>query len=139
MDHILPPLSDWQTVQLSISMPLFAAAVKDNDVPEYVQGQVMNATSPLAEFALDSQNYPRARSDAASSLFWIVFRHQQPNQSEGCRAKSILQKIVFPEILTRVQILQDPKNGINCDAADALRDALNLASVLVSDLSKCQL
>lgn len=131
MDHILPPLSDWQTVQLSICLPLLAATLKENDVPEYLLSQVMNATTPLTEFALDSQNFPRARSDSASCLFWIVLRHQRGNQNESCLAKRILEKVVFPEIWTRLQILRNPQNEIKFDTVDAFRDALNLASVLV--------
>jgi hypothetical protein len=132
MSHILPPLSNWQKVQLSTCLPLISITVMENDVPKRLQSQLMNATTPLAEFALDSQNYPRSRSDSAACLFWIVFRHQQADQGEGCLPKRILEKSVFPEIRTRLQSLQDPRAGINCDAADAFRDALNTASVLVS-------
>lgn len=132
VSHILPPLSDWQKVQLSTCLPLFSVTVMENDVPERLQSQLLNATTPLAEFALDSQNHPRSRSDSAACLFWIVFRHQQTDERECCLAKRILENNVFPEIRTRLQFLQDPRAGINCDAADAFRDALNIASVLVS-------
>jgi hypothetical protein len=132
MEHILPPLSEWQTVQLSICAPLFAATVVHNSMPESLLSRLTTAATPFAQFALDAQIYPPSRSDAAKSLFWIIMHHPQASEFDTCIAKRILEKTVFPEIRSRLRIVQDPQDDLKTDRADSLRDALNLASVLVS-------
>jgi hypothetical protein len=131
MNHIMPPLSDWQIAQLSICLPLFSATLKSNDLPSDLKGKLVDFMRPLANFALDSQNYPRARSDSALCLFWIIARHQV-DEIQVCLSNRLLQKTIFPEIQTRLQILQDPQRGLNSDNADYYKDALNLASLVVS-------
>jgi hypothetical protein len=131
MNHIMPPLSDSQTAQLSICLPLFSATLKSSDLSNDLKGILVDFMRPFANFALDSQNYPRARSDSALCLFWIIARHQVDG-SQGCLSHRLLQKTIFPEIQTRLQILQDPQHGLNSEDADSYKDALNLASLLVS-------
>lgn len=131
MDQILPPLSDWQTVQLSICLPLFSEALKNDDLSDEMKSRLIEMMVPLTEFSLGSKNYARARSDAALCLFLIVSRHQAV-QSQGCLSTKAFRETIFPEIQTRLQVLQDPHGSLNSESADAFKDALNLASLLVS-------
>jgi hypothetical protein len=129
MVHILPPLSDWQTVQLGICLPLFSVVLKNSDLSGDERDHLSEMVIPLTDFALDSKNNVRARSEAASCLFWIIARHQT---GSACLSHTALQETVFPEVQRRLSILQDPDGEGSIEKADAFVDALNFCALLVS-------
>jgi hypothetical protein len=135
MVHILPPLSDWQTIQLGICLPLFAVVLKNSDILDEERGHLSEMVIPLTNVALDTKNNARARSDAASCLFWIIARHQT---GSACLSYTALQQRVFPEVQSRLRILQDPEGEPNIEKADAFVDALNFCALLVSRPSNYQ-
>lgn len=132
MVHILPPLSDWQTVQLGICLPLFSVVLQNSDLSDDERGHLSEMVIPLTDFALHAKNNARARSEAASCLFWIIARHQT---GSGCLSHTALHETVFPEVQSRLSILQDPAGENKIEKVDAFVDALNFCALLVSSLS----
>lgn len=125
--HLLPPLTDWETVQLSISLPLLSEVLKNSQLSDELKDQLAGMVESLSTFALECRKYPRAVSEAASCLFWAVALHQKQDGLETRMFKEI-----FTEIQSRLKSVQDPEGRLNEEKADRFRDALNFAALIVS-------
>lgn len=125
--HLLPPLTDWETVQLSISLPLLSEVLKNSKLSDELKDQLAGMVESLSTFALECRKYPRAVSEAASCLFWAVALHQKQDGLETRMFKEI-----FTEIQSRLKSVQDPEGRLNEEKADRFRDALNFAALIVS-------
>ena len=132
VSQILPPLSDDDNVALCVFLPLLAATLHSDILPEKendamdtdektIEEVLKELTVPLSEYALSGDFEARSRSSAASCLHAYVssFSHTETE----CPVVKLQVDIVNP-LLISSQTAKSP------DLASFV-DALNLSAVLV--------
>jgi hypothetical protein len=152
MDQILPPVSEWQIVQLSLSLALVAVAVKQHRLPFPIDDSVITDASrqqqqqarmtSLLDVCLSSKYPSRARTDAATSLYWMLRSydcpismspHDETSQME-CFATSLIETSLYTEIHRRLEIAFDSSEQKCVDLElflDDVKDSLQLAAMVV--------
>ena len=138
VDNALPPLSDSDTVKLSFILPILSAAMEnaslDDAFRENIDGEALigsTLTAELADFALDSQNDPRARSHAARCLHASIARFLS-RSSDACPAQKLAVDKIWP-ILNKAQTDYATATGkIHQQQEEVFLDALSILALLGS-------
>jgi hypothetical protein len=153
MDKILPPVSEWQIVQLSLCLAIMAVAVKDHTMPfpiddsfhdNFFRRQHARMTS-LLDVCLSSKYPSRARSDAATSIYWMLRQYHDHISTRIMStddnkhrieffAISLIETSLYVEIRRRLESTIDSSQQ-NCDNhdnfLDDVKDSLQIAVVVV--------
>lgn len=135
---MIPPLSVWQSGQLSVSLPFLSAVLSQgtdtlpNQTTENAVLDSLRSMTPyLTDCAMNSDFDARARSAAASCLFYLIARFQDPGAA-NCLSKGALSDILMPSIVVSAENLKAASNDTAEKAMVDLCESLDLAALLVS-------
>ena len=115
-DRVLPPLNSADTIRLSILLPFLSAAMESStDVAGSPRAggsslhDTLRCMAPdLAEFVMDSENYPDVRSYAGRCLHASIARFT-PRNAQECPAESLLQGKVVPALKASIKASRNDK------------------------------
>ena len=136
---VLPPLTEADTLKLSVYLPVVAAAIEHSDIESspdrtVVEGNWTSIASDLADFALAATNHPGARSHAVGCMHAIISRCI-PGKEKQCPSLTILQSTVLPSLQGLVGTEADIRpTDAESDARVVCKftDGLSVAAVLGS-------
>ncbi|KAL7545756.1 hypothetical protein ACHAWF_009108 [Thalassiosira exigua] len=143
--QILPPLSKWDEVKLSVAFPLLAAVLRAPNergrVYESSTLETLRSLIPyLAEFSMSSDYDAGTRSAAASCLFSVLFFSEE-TKCDAQVIQTLLKEVVRPVACDAVSSLKEMKDitlqrfesqNYFLTSFTRLQDALNFMSLLVS-------
>ncbi|CAB9508742.1 MMS19 nucleotide excision repair protein homolog [Seminavis robusta] len=132
VSNILPPLSDGDSIKLSILLPLLAAALENGNLPQLSSnsaafGLAISTCSELAQYTLDSGYEPASRTAAASCLYSYIVNFSDRTQA-NCTAKQLLVEVVTPALIDASNELREPNPVVEGKVVDCL----NLCSIVGS-------
>lgn len=96
VNHVLPPLSEFQSAQLCIALPVLSACLANADIANEQKATLKEMAVSLADFAIGEENEPTARSYAVDCVCCIVAKHQLSD--DECVARVILHASLSPEL-----------------------------------------
>lgn len=133
VSQLLPPLSDWDGVELFILLPVLSVLLSSGArLSDNSKEILVNITIDLSEYALTRGNSFAARSAASSCLFSIISTCQSAGVEDCCGLKLLRDKIC-PAIETGINSRANKDIDQNID----LSDAFNLAA-LVGSAASCR-
>ena len=137
--QILPPLSKWDEVKLSVAFPLIAAVLRAPNergrLFESATLETMRSLVPyLAEFSMCSNHDASSRRAASSCLFCILMFSEDTKCDVGV-IKNLMHEVVCPVACDAASSLEEMKDHMKFQQADFSRlgDALSFISLLVSN------
>ena len=144
ISKVLPPLSDMDTLRLSVILPLLAVALENARSPSSnatadsddtkLQALLHDMIGDLADFTMVPENHSIARVHAARCLHAVIVRFVPHNNTLGCPVENLAKNNLFPVIhqgmstLTEKSIQSHQKET----AASTCIDALNVLAMLCS-------
>lgn len=135
---MIPPLSVWQSGQLSVSLPFLSAVLSQGTYTlqnQTTENRVLVSLHSLVPYltdcAMNSDFDARARSAAASCLFYLIARFQDPDAAD-CLSRGALSDIIMPSIVVSAENLSAASNETAEKAMVDLCESLDLAGLLVS-------
>lgn len=134
---MIPPLSVWQSGQLCVALPFLSAALSQGAgmLPEQTgETNVFDSLQSMAPYltdcALNSDFDVRARSSAASCLYHIITKFQNPDTAD-CLSKVALCDNVMPAVIAAADNLQGERGPTTETAMLDLCESLDVAALLV--------
>jgi hypothetical protein len=136
ISQVIPPLSVWQSGQLSVSLPFLSAVLSQgtytlqNQTTENRVLVSLHSMVPyLTDCAMNSDFDARARSAAASCLFYLIARFQDPDAAD-CLSRGALSDVIMPSIVVSAENLSAASNETAEKAMVDLCESLDLAGLL---------
>jgi len=148
--QVIPPLSEWDEVKLSVCLPLLASILNCSDhvwsklEASSIDG-LKSMTPYLAQFCMSPDHKPYARSSASSCLFSTIFHasndEEQCDDDEYAIVHQLLDNNVFPALEEAVESLKADVSDLACKETSGfvsassfsrVEDILNFMSVLGS-------
>lgn len=136
---LLPPLSDSDAYELSITLPLLSASLVSGSIPpqsdpmfQRLVDRFASIRFDLASYALSTEYEARSRSAAATCLHAYI-AHFVPPESPECPAKELMKDVLVPGVLQSFNEMK--RTGEATNKSYVLRkfaDGLNLAATVVS-------
>jgi hypothetical protein len=138
VQQVIPPLSVWQSGQLCVALPFLSAALSQGAgllAEQTGETNVFDSLQSLAPYltdcALNSDFDARARSAAASCLFHIITKFQDPATAD-CLSKVALCDNVMPAVIAAADNLQGEGDPTMTETAMLdLCESLDVAALLV--------
>ena len=136
---LLPPLSDSDAYELSITLPLLSASLESGSIlcqsdPMFhrLVDRFASIRCDLAVYALSTEYEARSRSAAATCLHAYI-AHFVPPESPECPAREMMKDVLVPGMLQSLDEMK--RTGEATKKSSILRkftDGVNLAATVVS-------
>jgi len=129
--QVLPPLSDWDGVELCTLLPVLSVALSSKIVVRNESLRTLTNILPdLVDYAMNGEVLAASRATAASCVFSIVALYQ--DNAIECIGLALLRNQIFPII---VGCFAAEDKSSDTEKPKALLDAMNLAAMIASAAS----
>lgn len=143
VSQLIPPLSVWQSGQLSVVLPFLSAALSRGTIvlPEQTDenntvDSLLSMVPYLTDCAVSSDFDARARSAAAACLYHVITKFQRPGVND-CLSREALRDNVMPTIVSAVESLKGTSDSLVEKATVDLCESLDVAALLVRKALHC--
>lgn len=134
VEHLLPPLSDFQNAQLCIALPFFSSGLRHRFNSSPGLAVKLKALFPhLLDFAFSSDNNNVARAAAASCMHSTVTLHQ--SSADDDISNESLKSTISPLLVLSVQDAATSMQVSSVDddtCAEKFGEFLSITAMLVS-------
>jgi hypothetical protein len=129
--QVLPPLSDWDGVELCTLLPVLSVTLSTKIVVRTESLRTLiNILPDLVDYALNGEVLAASRATAASCVFSIVALYQ--DNTMECIGLALLRNQIFPII---VGCFAAEDKSSDAENPNELLDAMNLAAMIASAAS----
>ena len=129
--QVLPPLSDWDGVELCTLLPVLSVTLSTKIVVRTESLRTLiNILPDLVDYALNGEVLAASRAPAASCVFSIVALYQ--DNTMECIGLALLRNQIFPII---VGCFAAEDKSSDAENPNELLDAMNLAAMIASAAS----
>lgn len=141
VEQVLPPLSDADTIKLSIALPFLSGAMEgSHPATNYVAhgglitiDVLRGMIGDLADFAMTSEHFPGARSHAARCLHATISIFT-PRNAQECPARDVTKENVIPSLKSSIDAARKIKHHLKEREAvvTSFLDSLSVLALLGS-------
>ena len=135
VSQVLPPLSEWDSVELYTLLPILSVVLSGNLIlggTGQMQKTLIQIAPDLLDYALNKEANAASRSAAVSCIFSIVSKYQDDMNS--CMGKNLMKSVLSPHIVKNIQTLSSQE--YNALLLNDIVDALNLSAMIASASSQ---